>query len=57
VLEQLPPLVDGVLVSEVEMRNDKTFYTLMGNLWIYFSMMALLWVAVDDLWMRHRKKS
>ena len=35
VVEQLEPLVDGMIVEEVELHTERTVYSYVGNLFVY----------------------
>lgn len=50
VLCSLEPLVDGMLVGEVEMRDELTFYTRIGNLFVYLAMALLAALVAEDFW-------
>jgi len=49
VLCRLEPLVDGMLVEDVEIRESHTLYTVIGNLFVYFCGIASFALVVEDL--------
>lgn len=55
VLASLEPLVDGVLVEEVELREEHTFYTRIGNLFVYLAAIFLAFLVGEEL-LRTRTK-
>ena len=54
VLCSLEPLVDGMLVETVEMKNDITLYTHIGNVFVYLAIAILAFFAADELWNKRR---
>ncbi len=38
-IEWIEPLIDGYAVNEVAMRSDRTLYSVIGNTWIYLSIL------------------
>ena len=49
VICQLEPLVDGMLVENVEIREDRTLYTAIGNFFVYFCGIVSFVLVVEDL--------
>ncbi len=58
VLASLDPLVDGMLVEEIEMRSEITLYTRIGNLFVYLGLLLLcLILGEESIWrLRNKKK-
>ena len=54
VLCSLDPLVEGMLVEEVEMRDTLTLYTRIGNLFVYLAIALLAALAADEMFRRKR---
>lgn len=49
VLAQIEPLVDGMLVEDVAVRDSVTLYTKIGNLFVYFCGIVLLCLLFSEL--------
>ena len=56
ILCDLEPLVDGMLVEDVALREDSTLYTWIGNLPVYLCGLALLTVIAEDMIRRIRHR-
>lgn len=56
VIDELAPLVDGVIIEDVCIRSDKTLYTRIGNVFVYMCGLAVLSVIVCDVCSRILKK-
>jgi apolipoprotein N-acyltransferase len=56
ILCDLEPLVDGMLVEDVALREDSTLYTGIGNLPVYLCGLALLTVIAEDMIRRIRHR-
>ena len=54
VLASLEPLVDGMLVEEVELNEERTLYTTIGNSFVYLAIIALCALVAEDI-IRERK--
>ena len=57
VLSSLDPLVDGVLVEEVEVRSGNTVYMVIGNSFVYLSLAFLAFLVVDGIVDKKSKKN
>lgn len=55
VVRQLNPLVDGMIVEDVQMRNNTTLYTLIGNLFVYLFCLAFAFLIAWDIFFKVRK--
>lgn len=49
VVEQLEPLVDGMIVKEVEIHTERTLYSYIGNLFVYLCMAFLTIILIMGL--------
>ncbi len=49
VIDELPPLVGGMLVKEVSLRQSRTLYSYIGNLFVYICMAALTTLGIWEL--------
>ena len=59
VIARLEPLVDGMLVEDVEIRSNTTLYTLIGNTFVYLwgvALAALLGVRIAERIIQRREK-
>ena len=54
VMASLDPLVDGMLVEEVELNEDTTLYTTIGNSFVYLAIIALGVLVVENLIGKHQ---
>ena len=57
VLASLDPLVDGVLVEEIELREEHTLYTYIGNFFVYLAAIALGFLVAEELWHKRKRKN
>ena len=48
IVEEIPPLVAGYAVGDVEFRDSRTLYTYLGNLWVWISIGAIAGLIVTD---------
>lgn len=55
VVRRLDPLVDGMIVEDVQMRNNTTLYTLIGNLFVYLFCLAFVLLIACDIFLKARK--
>ncbi len=55
VVEELPPLVDGLLVREVGVRQTRTLYSYIGNLFVYLCIAFLAVMGIVSLAVAVRK--
>ncbi len=57
VVSQLDPLVDGMIVEDVQMRSNTTLYTVIGNLFVYLLCLAFALALAWELYLKVRKKA
>ena len=55
VIDELAPLVDGIIVEDVCMRSNTTLYTSIGNLFVYISCLALSLAVAFEIYLYIRK--
>ena len=56
VISSLEPLVDGMIVEDVQMRSETTLYTHIGNLFVYLCALSLVMLLVWESYPRIRSK-
>ena len=56
VIEALPPLVDGMAQSEVYLSDSTTLYSLVGNIFVYLWMLAVVLLLTFELYLRIRDR-
>ena len=57
VIDELPPLVDGVIVKDVEIRTERTLYSYIGNLLVYLCIAFLGAIIIIGLINQLKKRS
>ncbi len=56
VLASLAPMVDGVLVEEVAVKEKLTLYTRIGNLFVYLAAAFLGVLVAEELWYQRKNR-
>lgn len=56
VIASLEPLVDGMLVEEVEIRSDMTLYTRIGNSFVYLAILGFVALLGEEFFARLQQK-
>ena len=55
VTDELAPLVDGMIVKEVELRSGRTLYSYIGNLFVYICIAFIIILFLTKLFTLHKK--
>ena len=55
VMQSLEPLVEGRLVGEVKINTHLTLYSVIGNVLVYFFIIAFVWILLMDSYQKSSK--
>ena len=56
VLDEEPPLVDGIAIADVAVRNNSTVYSIIGNLFVYILIASIVLFLLTAIWDKNTKK-
>ncbi len=56
VLEELPPLVGGIIVQDVYATDSRTLYSYIGNSFVYLCMVGFVLIAADKILQKYKKR-